>query len=191
MLPGDFSLNTDNGKVWKMGFLMLLRIHLSVLWRWTKNTTNYLNKTSVNKVFLVIDMVGRSGSLAAGWWQWCFHSLCQGPGITLGLTWHDHLGTGHGNVLLGPQPWSFIHMFHSPSIVMLGRPRWMQKRALPLLSLQCADRDVHTNSCSISWEGPESTLTAKKGSLDRLCILACISTHLSSFPPLIMKFLTV
>lgn len=57
------------------------------------------------------------------------------------------------------------------------------------------DRDVHINSYSISWEtavrkaptGPESTLPGK----DELCILTCISAHLSSFSPLMKKFLTV
>lgn len=61
------------------------------------------------------------------------------------------------------------------------------------------DRDVHINSYSISWEtavrkaptGPESTLPGKKGSLDELRILACISAPLSSFSPLMKKFLTV
>lgn len=61
------------------------------------------------------------------------------------------------------------------------------------------DSDVHINSYSISREtalrkasmGPESTLPGRKGSLDELCILACISAHLSSFSPLMKKFLTV
>lgn len=60
------------------------------------------------------------------------------------------------------------------------------------------DREVYTESCSISWEpteegpcGPESVLSGKKGRLAELCILVCISAHLSLFSRLIMKFLTV
>lgn len=54
-----------------------------------------------------------------------------------------------------------------------------------------SDKNVHIESCSIYWEGPESTLPVKKENLVELCILACVSAHPSSFAPLIMKFLTV
>lgn len=50
---------------------------------------------------------------------------------------------------------------------------------------------MHTESCSISWEGPEFLLPVKKGSLDELCLLTSIAARPSSFSPSVKKFLTV
>lgn len=159
-----------------------------------KHTENDLTKTPVSKVFLV-NTNGLAVLASRQQVDGCgvsFNSLGQGPGLTPGLTWHDHLETEHRSVLPGPHPCSFLHLFQSPGTVMLGRPDGCRRgRCLCWLYRVVSDGGVHTESCSIAWEGPESLLPVKKGSLDVLCILTSISAHPSSFSPLVVKFLTV
>lgn len=95
-----------------------------------------------------------------------------------------YLGHTHGHSLISfsPLAWSCLE---APDGCRSG---WW---CLCWLYSGDSEGDVHTERCSISWEGPEPLLPVKKGSLDELCILTSTAACPSSFSPLVMKFLTV
>lgn len=87
-----------------------------------------------------------------------FYSLGQGLGLTPASTWSTSLGTGHGSVLPGPQPWLFIHLIYPSAFIQ--QMYWSAEDQDGCRSRHCLrwvysavnGRNAHTEMCSISWE---------------------------------------